>query len=230
MWFNHVIRVEDSQLINSKYLWMFITRGAMVSCTHNQEGVDIVLPICLKKQKLSPDNVSAILIQVKNAEKFRDEIDKKLFDGMDPFWVGLFNKGSSTNPVIRMVFALASDRAGVLLPERPKRGRSHVRKFTAFDIWCAGLMSFKNIGGDFDAYTKLLDRSLYPHDTFKLGETTDRHLDDATKNLRAQGRQRMAALIRSDEGHFQIHVDKKKLEKDQKDREEDQGEDQEESA
>ena len=170
------------------------------------------------------------MIQVKNAEKFKDEIDKKLFDGMDPFWVGLFNKGSSTKPVIRMVFALASDRAGVLLPERPKRGRSHVRKFTAFDIWCAGLMSFKNIGGDFDAYTKLLDRSLYPHDTFKLGETTDRHLDDATKNLRAQGRQRMAAPIRSDEGHFQIHVDKKKLEKDQKDREEDQGEDQEESA
>ena len=126
---------------------------------------------------------------------------------MDPFWVGLFNKGSSTKPVIRMVFALASDsdRAGVLFPSRPKRGRSHVGKFTAFDIWCAGLMSFKSIGGDFDAYTKLLDRSLYPHDTFNLDETTDRHLDDATKKSRAQGRQRMAALIRSG-GHFQIRI------------------------
>ena len=207
MWFNHVIRVEDRRLINSKFLWEFITRGAMISCSHNQEGVDIVLPICLKNKNLSPDNVSAILIQVKNAKQFKCDIDKLLFDSMDPFWVGLFNKGSSTRPVIRMVFALASDEAGVLFPTRPERGSAHVGEFTAFDIWCAGLKSFKNIEGDLDAYTKLLDRSLYPHDTFNLKETTDQHLDNATKTSRAQRRQRMAALIRTGIGHRQIHFD-----------------------
>ena len=209
IWFNHVIRAEDRQLINSKFLWTFITRGAMLSCPHNQEGVDIVLHICLKNETLSRDNVSAILIQVKNAQRFKCNIDKELFDRMDPFWVGLFNNGSSARPVIRMVFALASDEAGVLFPTQPIRGSAHVGNFTAFDIWCAGLKSFKNIEGDFDAYTKLLDRSLYPHDTFKLEETTDRHLDKATKAAREQGRRRMAALIRSDIGHRQIHEDDK---------------------
>ena len=34
----------------------------------------------------------------------------------------------------------------------------------------------------------------------------------------------MAALIRSDDGHFRIHVDEKKPEEDQKDQQEDQQE------
>ena len=110
MWFNHVIRVEDTKMINSQSLWKFITRGAMISCPHNQEGIDIVLPVCLKNESISPDTVTAILIQVKNSTNFEYRIDKTLFDGMDPVRRGLFSIGSRRRPVIRIVFALASGR------------------------------------------------------------------------------------------------------------------------
>ena len=42
-------------------------------CSHNQEDIDIVLPVCNTQQKLSHDTVMAILIQVtwKNAEDYK---------------------------------------------------------------------------------------------------------------------------------------------------------------
>ena len=115
MWFNHVIKIEDGAMINTKLLWTFITRGAMIMCSHNQDGIDIVLPVCSTKGNLSRDTVAAILIQVKNAKRIGCSIDKAIFDGMDPLSLGLFDK-DSRKPVIRMVFALASSPPGVLFP------------------------------------------------------------------------------------------------------------------
>jgi hypothetical protein len=80
LWFNHIIRIEDAGLINSKHLWLYITRGAMIVCTHNQCGVDIVLPLCYRDGNLSHNTVSAILIQIKNAKKYGHNINKGLFD------------------------------------------------------------------------------------------------------------------------------------------------------
>ena len=206
MWFNHVIRVEDDKMINSKLLWMFITRGAMILCPHNQYGVDIVLPVCLKKGNLSPDTVTAILIQVKNAERFGCSIDKTVFDGMDPLRAGLFDEDSQRRPVIRIVFALASGTPGVLFPARRERNSTRSNGFTAFDIWCAGLSSFKNVEDDLTAYQFLLARSLQPHDAFELKETNDRHLDIVTRTARGRRRRRMAALTMSNADHCRIHV------------------------
>jgi hypothetical protein len=113
LWFNHVIKIEDGAMINTELLWTFITRGAMIMCSRNQDRIDIVLPVCATKGNLSRDSVTAILIQVKNAKRIGCSIDKTIFDGMDPFSLGLFDKGSQ-KPVIRMVFALASSPPGVL--------------------------------------------------------------------------------------------------------------------
>ena len=60
-------------------LWKFIMHGAMVLCSHNQEDINIVLPVCNMLQKLShnSDNtVMAILIQVtrKNTEDYKLKI------------------------------------------------------------------------------------------------------------------------------------------------------------
>jgi len=208
MWFNHVIRVDDSKVINPHFLWMFITRGAMISCTHNQEGVDIILPLCHKDRNLSPDTVTAILIQVKNAEKYKCEIVKTIFDGMDPLLVGLFDNNSQRMPVIRIVFALASETPGVLFRPRRHRDSTHFDNFTTFDIWCAGLSAFKNIGNDLDAYQILLDRSLQPHDAFGLVEMKDEHLDKDTKKERGAIRRRMAPLTMADHDgdHWRIHA------------------------
>lgn len=202
MWFNHVIRTEDRNMINSNFLWMFLTRGAMISCPHHQEGVDIVLPVCLKNANLSPDNVTAILIQVKNAKQFKCKIDKTVFDGMDPRRVGLFDR-ISPMPVIRIVFALASEEPAVLFPP-PHERTTH---FTSFDIWCAGLLSFKDTRNDFRAYDRLLGRSLQPHDAFDFQDTTDLHLDAVSKASRGCRRRTMAALTMADVGHCWPHVD-----------------------
>ena len=206
MWFNHVIHVEDKKSINSEHLWMFITRGAMISCTNNQEGVDIVLPICLRNANLSPYTVSAILIQVKNAERYKRKIHKTLFDGMNPLQVGLFNQARRIKPVIRIVFALASDKPGVVFPPRSRRNKRS-NGFTAFDIWCAGLSSFNNITErDRLSYQSLLDRSRLPNDEFTLDGTKDQHLDIDTKTTRECQRRRMGALTMSDVDHHQINV------------------------
>jgi uncharacterized protein YwbE len=207
MWFNHVIRIEKDKLINAEYLWSFIARGAMILCTHNQNGVDIVLPLCLKTGKLSRETVSAILIQVKNSDKYGYDIDKTLFDGLCPFRVRLFDKGFTPRPVIRMVFALASPKSGVCFPEVREPRTRHYDDSTAFDIWCAGLSSFKNIGEDLASYQILLNRSLQPHDAFELGEfKNDEYLDAATRKSRGGRRRRMAALTLLHEEHHQLHL------------------------
>jgi hypothetical protein len=43
MWFNHVIRIHDSTLINAKYLWRFV--ATMIICAQVQAGVDIIIPL-----------------------------------------------------------------------------------------------------------------------------------------------------------------------------------------
>jgi hypothetical protein len=120
---------------------------------------------------------------------------------------GLFENPLLSKPVIRMVFALASKEHGILFPELCKRdpGR-YIEHFTAFDIWCAGLLSFKDIENDLASYQVLLDRSLQPHDAFKVEELNDPYLDPATKASRGQRRRRMAALTMSSPDHRQIHL------------------------
>ena len=83
MWFNHIIKIERKELISIDYLWEFVVRGAMILCTTNQEGIDIVLPVCHMTQKLGPDSVTAIIIQVKNTKDYKATLQGHLFDAMD---------------------------------------------------------------------------------------------------------------------------------------------------
>ena len=196
MWFNHVIRVEDSKMISADHLWKFVTRGAMVLLSNNQAYVDIVLPVCNTKQNISRDSMMAILIWVKNAVRFKKNIQETLFDTMSPFDLGMFpEEGSPTTmtvtpkPVNRLVLALASPEAGVVFWEQPERTKSRPdTSFTAFDIWLAGLSTatYGKIGdaSDLDTYRALLDRSLRPHrhGGFELME--DPRVGDAAKKLR----------------------------------------------
>ena len=209
MWFNHVIRVEDSNMLSIDNLWKFITRGAMVVCKQNQYGVDIVLPACLVNQNLSRDTVTAVLVQVKNATKYKDRIDAKVINAMDPFLVGLFSEGRPPRPVIRVVFALASQQNDVLFPTQRRREPHYADEFTAFDVWCAGLSNdtFRQLGNNLAPYRVLLDRSLQPHDAFDLNEINDPHpVDPDTKTERGLRRRKMAALVMSEVGHGSIHL------------------------
>jgi hypothetical protein len=204
LWFNHVIKVEDSDVIQEEFLWRYITRGAMIICKDNQYGVDIVLPVCHRNHRLSRRTVTAIYIQVKNAEAYNLKINNTLFDAMDPRVLGLHSVESL--PVIRMVFALGSSQMGVRFPTLRKRAPRHAGdgdKFTSFDVWCAGLSqhTYRQIGEDLHSYRDLLDRSLQPHDVFELKEANYRYLSDNTKIERGSLRRAMAPLAMSHPSH-----------------------------
>ena len=163
IWFNHILKVRNMDLMNVRYLWRFITRGAMILCANNQRGVDLVVPICYSGSVLSHRTVTAILIQVKNDTHFGETAHRSLFDGMDPFDIGLFDeKGGEPLPIIRMVFALASKKP-VVKPHGPQRRSHKYRIFTSYDIWCAGIFrkTFPFIKDDAPAYRKLLDRTCF---------------------------------------------------------------------
>ena len=206
IWFNHVIKVEKDKMFSADHLWKFITRGAMILCSNNQEGIDIVIPICHTRKALSRHSVTAIFVQVKNSERYQLEIHKSLFDGMDPIRLGLFPVKVDPKPVIRIVFALAASDAGVDFPIARQRAHHHDDKFTAFDVWCAGLgkETFKHIDCDLPSYRLLLERSLRPHDAFVLKDK--RTGDEETRRLRGSHRRRMAPLTTDDDAHHTIHL------------------------
>jgi hypothetical protein len=214
IWFNHLIKVEKDKMFSADHLWKFIMRGAMIMCSDNQAGVDIIIPICHTQQPLSRDSVTAILVQVKNTEKFQLKVDNS-FDRMDPTKLGLFHKPDQLEvvpkPVIRIVFALAALEAGVVFPNTRQREHHPPDDFTAFDVWCAGLgnKAFKHIDGDLASYRLLLERSLRPHDVFNLQDASKspkgpKH--DETRRLRGSHRRRMAPLTADDDAHHAIHL------------------------
>jgi hypothetical protein len=211
IWCNHIIKVEKETMFSAQHLWKFITRGAMIMCSDNQDGVDIVIPICHTQEALSRHKVTAILVQVKNAEKYQLEIKNELFVKMNPIELGLFPLGVDPKPVIRIVLALASTEAGVNFPEQRVREHDHDDPFTAFDVWCAGLSNdtFRHIDDDLASYQLLLERSLRSHDAFELLE--DPELDKETKQLRGALRRRMAPLTTDDHNaHQAIYLGKSK--------------------
>ena len=122
--------------------------------------------------------------------------------------MSLFPKDSDVTPkpVIRMVFALASDEAGVAFPEAREREMHYSDPFTAFDVWLAGLSTaaFKHVGEDSASYRLLLDRSLEPHDAFDLKD--DGEVDDETRACRGTVRRRMAPLTSTEAAHEKIHI------------------------
>ena len=77
-------------------LYAAVARGQAIQCTFQQEEVDIIIPVILNAgAKLAEDNISAILIQVRNRTSIMT---------MQPLAanVGLF--GSKSTPYISILF------------------------------------------------------------------------------------------------------------------------------
>ena len=145
--FSKSIKIQDFRMVNQKYLWMFIARGAAILCANNEVGIDVVIPFLYYDDKLARWNVSAMLYQSKNDRSFSITPKRRLFDGMNHFSVGVFDSDDTPLPVIRMVLALSSAKSGVTImePERTRYRRKAKKKkgkksppYTSYDIWCAG--------------------------------------------------------------------------------------------
>ena len=235
MWFNHVVKIERKEMISIDHLWKFVVRGAMILCATNQEGIDIVLPVCHVKQNLGPDSVTAIIIQVKNTEDYTATLQGRLFSRMGPVVKSvIFSEpggdsnsdsdsksiptepmkkkrkvASNLKPVIRIVFALASPEPAVVFRDRPKK-RHHFDGFTAFDIWLAGLSdkAHRQIkDGDLVHYQTLLERSLALHDAFELKDVP--HIGEEAKKSRGARRRKMVPLTFPEHTLHSIHRDQK---------------------
>jgi hypothetical protein len=227
MRFNHIIKIETKEMISVDYLWKFVTRGAMILCTTNQEGIDIVLPVCYTTQNLGPDSVTAVIIHVTNAEDFKTELNKLSYDAMDSAVTSvifstlpdselttetetlaepkkkkmkatLISKKVTPKPVIRMVFALASPEPAIVFRDRAEALEHRLDEFTAFDIWLAGLSD--------QTFKQIQDADLESYE--KLLEHSllphdafelkdDPHLGDKARNLRRARRRRMMPLTLS---------------------------------
>ncbi len=112
-----------------------------------------------------------------------------IFDGMCPFHIGLFAKGAAPQPIIRMVFALASKGSAVKHLDVSDMPRFKKAKFTAYDIWCAGTTpdTFGVIEPqEVDTYRALLLRShkFFDHYTASTGGTAlDKRRIEARRQL-----------------------------------------------
>ena len=128
IYFNHFIRVNNYKVVNRKFLWCLICRGAAVICATNQRGIDILIPV-LMGTILDPRFVTAIFVQVKNDGTYTRKPCTSLFTMMNPFKVGLFSNSDGKDavpPVLRIVLALASERSGVTGPGIPTRRSSRL--------------------------------------------------------------------------------------------------------
>lgn len=182
LWFNHFVKVRDFEVVSEDYLWHFLVRGAAIICADNHGGIDLLIPI-LFNNRLRKENVSAILIQVKNDLSFSTSIRFKVFQGMDPFGISrVFSRHvKSHQPIIRLVFALASEKSAISFnPDTPRTTPRPVPKpeeedgqpipgYISFDIWCAGASSdtFRVIKeSENHIYQQLLQRTLIRKDPF----------------------------------------------------------------
>ncbi|TFK53306.1 hypothetical protein OE88DRAFT_1733256 [Heliocybe sulcata] len=209
MAFNHFIKVTDFKMLNVEYLWRLVVRGAAVLCADGQLGVDIVIPFLFRDTTIHATNVSAILVQVKNASAFTHKVKRTLFDGMDPFSAGIFSRNASPLPVIRMVFSLASPKPALIAVKPPKRRSARKRqpRQTAYDIWCAGVLpeTFAVIKPEqVEPYNSVLARSLSVYEGFELKD--DPSVGTEVEALRVGLRRRMHPGVAASPAHFDAFI------------------------
>ena len=139
IYFNHFIKAQSYDAVNQEYLLLAISRGAAIICPDGDVGVDIVVPVLIGTA-LQKKKVTAILIQSRNSRHYGAHVRSPVFANMNPYRCGLFDRYvEDPPPVLRMVFALASEESAVVPPGTPRsRGKDGHAKFTAYDIWCAG--------------------------------------------------------------------------------------------
>ena len=200
IWFNHVIKVHQGEMINVRHLWKFVSRGAMIICPPGYFGIDIVLPVVFKGEALTRENMTAILIHVKNDKRRCGDFSVDPFDFIEPFDAGLFSSGDAPLPIIRMVFALGSDGSGVTFPQKRS---DPTGTCTSYDIWCEGLSpgTFACIRDDLSSYRALVERSFQGPRFYDLVDLPSQYVSEWPIDGRGAARRRMGKLAGSHPAH-----------------------------
>jgi hypothetical protein len=115
----HFIKIYDHSVLNDSFVMALAVRGIGIACADNQAGVDLDLPVLYKGQHLNRTNITVVMMQSKNDAKFSTTPKRYLFSAMNPFTLGIFNKGEQNpRPVFRMVYALAARKFIVHVMQR----------------------------------------------------------------------------------------------------------------
>ncbi|VDC02979.1 unnamed protein product [Peniophora sp. CBMAI 1063] len=147
MWFNHWIHVDDGDVFDQRCLWAYLARGAGVVCARHRDEVAMFVPYTMGDGGRSEDT-GVIMVQVTNRTTPGDGggVRESVFDAMDPEGLRVFADAQNRAvPVIRLVFALASEHAAVHVRAPPPRTPTlegpleSKSKVDTFDIWLAGL-------------------------------------------------------------------------------------------
>ncbi|KAL0946391.1 hypothetical protein HGRIS_012620 [Hohenbuehelia grisea] len=138
MHFNHYIKLHEQSAIDRDCLLLQSGRGAAIMCAPNQTSIDLIHPFLVNGDLIVPDNAGLGLIQVNNDEKYGLSSHGELFQSMDPYHLGILQADDPPVPLVRIVFALASRKSGVVaVRHAPSEEYNAVR----YDIWIAGLSS-----------------------------------------------------------------------------------------
>ncbi|TFY78103.1 hypothetical protein EWM64_g5907 [Hericium alpestre] len=129
--FNHFVKVHEHNMVNRKYLWRLMSRGAAVLCA------DAITPFTYKDKVLNEENIGVILWQIKNNPAYTSTIKREFYDPlMNPHILGILDSGETTVPIIRVVLALAGNTPALKsVPCTP----GATGQFTSYDIWCSGM-------------------------------------------------------------------------------------------
>lgn len=114
VYFTHFVRVHGRGTLNRALFPTYVARGAAILCQYQQEAVDLCIPIVHDGLSLRTSNIGCLLIQVKNDKSFKQSPSLSLFSPMDPVNLAVFRDGTPAPPIIRLVFALASNKSAVV--------------------------------------------------------------------------------------------------------------------
>ncbi|KAJ2918864.1 hypothetical protein MD484_g1531, partial [Candolleomyces efflorescens] len=178
LWCNHFIQVQDFDVINTKFLCALLSNGIGVLCAPNRAGIDL-LWVGLKGDEICEENLVLILGQANNDRRYmyQSESDGAVFDAMNPVDLGICVANRSI-PMIRIVFALASQVPSVTLatPPSQRRGSDRSDSFTSYDFWFAAVdpLTFGCVTSkEARLYRELLDSSGVRQDVFSSDYVTE---------------------------------------------------------
>ncbi|KAF8523327.1 hypothetical protein BU17DRAFT_63897 [Hysterangium stoloniferum] len=157
----HFIKVYDSRMLSIEFLLRLAARGAGVLCADNQFGIDVARPMLYKDPESGKEFVSVIMKQSKNDSRYSDNPIHFLFDKMSSFDLHIFDdKSDNPQPVIRMVYALASSQSKVTAKMGGTRTQPPREKKRSMDSRRASSETFGAIQSeDNETYNELLKLS-----------------------------------------------------------------------
>ena len=188
--FNHFVKVHEFEAIEIERLLLLQGRGAAVLCGNNQKAVDSINVFLKDGTKLVKENAAVMSLQWENDSKYTTP-QQKLHDAVDPYDLGILNKGHAAVPLIKVVFALAAKKP---LLKVDRHDPTVAYPAVVYEIWCAGISP--DILGPIERQELAIWQSLLraSYGWKELYETTS----EMTANLRRSA----APGAAGDAGHF----------------------------